>query len=261
VWTIAESAWKERLRYWTDQLAEQGAPGARRLRPAIDDAGLRGADRTGTFTWTTDELPIRQRALQVTAPDRRRQILVAARATFVENGYAGARTRTIATRAGTSEAVLYRHFASKEELFEHAVLQPLLDWLDSLQGQSPRIVDATTPADRSELIFQTTKDLLETMAEVTPLLGVALFSTQERGRSFYRDRFFPIVGRSFIQAVEILEKWGAPGFDHRFIMLSGFGTYLAFSLDQHFGGEAIDSVEVARSFVRMLDSGVWREDR
>jgi AcrR family transcriptional regulator len=56
---------------------------------------------------------------------RRESILAAARTVFIEYGLGGARTRLIAREAGVTEALLYRHFVSKAELFECSVLEPL----------------------------------------------------------------------------------------------------------------------------------------
>jgi AcrR family transcriptional regulator len=49
-------------------------------------------------------------------PSRKTEILTAAVASFAAYGYAGTRIRTIADRAGVSEAALYRHYPSVEEL-------------------------------------------------------------------------------------------------------------------------------------------------
>lgn len=49
-------------------------------------------------------------------PSREPQILAAALSVFVERGYDATRTRQIAERAGVSDAGLYSHFSSKEEL-------------------------------------------------------------------------------------------------------------------------------------------------
>lgn len=43
---------------------------------------------------------------------------------FGEKGYSGASTREIAERAGVAEALLFRHFGSKANLFQEAVLDP-----------------------------------------------------------------------------------------------------------------------------------------
>ena len=49
--------------------------------------------------------------------DRRRQIVDVAMRLFSERGFRGTTTKEIATAAGVSEAIIFRHFATKEELY------------------------------------------------------------------------------------------------------------------------------------------------
>ncbi len=49
--------------------------------------------------------------------DRRRQILQLAVSLFSQRGFSGTTTREIAQAAGISEAMVFRHFATKEELY------------------------------------------------------------------------------------------------------------------------------------------------
>ena len=49
--------------------------------------------------------------------DRRRQILRLATEMFAEKGFDGTTTREIAARAQVNEALIFRHFATKEELY------------------------------------------------------------------------------------------------------------------------------------------------
>jgi TetR/AcrR family transcriptional regulator len=51
------------------------------------------------------------------AAERRQAILEAALGVFSQGSYAGATTAQIAREAGVSEPVLYRHFASKRDLY------------------------------------------------------------------------------------------------------------------------------------------------
>jgi len=53
--------------------------------------------------------------------DRRNQLLKVAVDVFARQGFGGTKTRDIAAAAGVSEAILFRHFASKEDLY-HAIL-------------------------------------------------------------------------------------------------------------------------------------------
>ena len=51
------------------------------------------------------------------AEDRRRQIVDVAMRLFSERGFRGTTTKEIAQAAGVSEAIIFRHFATKEELY------------------------------------------------------------------------------------------------------------------------------------------------
>jgi AcrR family transcriptional regulator len=55
----------------------------------------------------------------------RSEVLRAAREVFGERGYAGTSTKEIAARAAVSEPLLFRHYGSKAQLFDEAVLVPL----------------------------------------------------------------------------------------------------------------------------------------
>jgi AcrR family transcriptional regulator len=54
---------------------------------------------------------------RLSAPERRRAIVEAAIRVFSEGSYSGATTALIAREAGVSEPILYRHFASKRDLY------------------------------------------------------------------------------------------------------------------------------------------------
>ena len=49
--------------------------------------------------------------------ERRTQILQVAMRLFSQRGFRGTTTREIAVAAGVSEAMVFRHFANKEELY------------------------------------------------------------------------------------------------------------------------------------------------
>jgi len=58
--------------------------------------------------------------------ERREQIIDVALSVFAVNGFNGTRTREIAEKAGTSEALIFRHFKDKEDLY-HTALGEMLD--------------------------------------------------------------------------------------------------------------------------------------
>ena len=55
--------------------------------------------------------------LRFRAADRKVQILDVATALFAQQGFQGTTTKQIAANSGVTEALIFRHFPSKEELY------------------------------------------------------------------------------------------------------------------------------------------------
>lgn len=64
---------------------------------------------------------LRSRRTRLPAAERERQILQAATRVFARLGYRRAGTAAIAREAGISEAMIYKHFASKKDLFDRVL--------------------------------------------------------------------------------------------------------------------------------------------
>jgi TetR/AcrR family transcriptional regulator len=58
--------------------------------------------------------PVRQR---LSSEDRRQQLIEKAVELFSQRGFSGTRTKDIAAACGVSEGILFRHFATKEDLY------------------------------------------------------------------------------------------------------------------------------------------------
>src|SRR6266576_5381440 len=54
---------------------------------------------------------------RLSSEDRRRAIVDAVKGVFADKGFDGTTTRELANAAGVSEALLYKHFPSKESLY------------------------------------------------------------------------------------------------------------------------------------------------
>lgn len=199
----------------------------------------------------------RQRASRLSPEERRRRIVEAARQVFTEYGLAGARTRQIADAAGVVEGVIYRHFASKEELFEAAVLEPLEDLVAEMAKVAPTFT-GTGPEDRRARSEEMHARFLETMLEVTPLLSVALFADRAAGKKFYRERIEPVVARSTKAFEEALKTWSHPAMDNRLLFLAVFGMHLAVSLDANLRDAGIDVADTSKQLTAFIMRGVGR---
>ena len=81
----------------------------------------------------------------MSSDDRRRQLLSHAIALFSKHGFSGTRTKDIAAACGVSEAILFRHFATKEDLY-HAIL----DTHEAAAGKDEWLAEMRARADRRD---------------------------------------------------------------------------------------------------------------
>ena len=70
-----------------------------------------------------------RRATRRSSATVRSLVLTAARELFDRRGYEDVSTREIAERAGVTQAAVFRHFGTKDELFVEAVCQPLYGFI------------------------------------------------------------------------------------------------------------------------------------
>lgn len=199
-----------------------------------------------------DEADDQPKPTRLTAEDRRTQILDVARQEFLRSGFAGARIREISRVAGVNEALLYRHFDSKDELFEAAIVQPFEESVEGLMSYRVDAVSyAQTPELRRKRVAELLSALLTASQQLVPLLGALLFADPERGQAFYRSHFHPTIER-FSEAIEgMSDSWDHRDFDPRVVVLSGIAACVALVLERGF---AMDSTERERLAGELADN-------
>lgn len=71
--------------------------------------------------------------------ERRQQIIQVAMDLFATRGFKGTTTRAIASKAGVSEAIIFRHFKTKEDLYD-AIIETTIDRRNQLwEREAPTI--------------------------------------------------------------------------------------------------------------------------
>jgi AcrR family transcriptional regulator len=174
---------------------------------------------------------------RLTAEDRKRSILSAARRAFTETGdMNGTTIRMIAEHGGISEGVIYRHFESKDQLFAEAVVEPLRDAIDQLVVAS-RVIDRDeplTPERQQEALTALYRQLISTLEEVLPLLGLVLFGDPQVARRFYRKNLVVAMDRLADAWREVEDRYGfafeSPDISARAVM----GIALIMALEGHY---------------------------
>ena len=85
-------------------------------------------------------------------------------------------TKMIAQEAGINEAVLYRHFSSKEEIFYAWSSSRCICRLTHSSGGQPPAVRMTR-AERLTFMSTVMSDMVDQLAENLPALGLVLFGS------------------------------------------------------------------------------------
>lgn len=133
------------------------------------------------------------RSSRMTAEDRKRAIVRAAMPLFAHKGFAATTTRELARAADVSEPLLYRHFPSKEALYETIQnfccqsADPAVERLSRLPASTATLVQLTYYLMRSLLLRQTLGEV-----KVDTHFRLMLNSLLEDGtfaRLLYRNRF------------------------------------------------------------------------
>jgi len=172
----------------------------------------------------------------MSAAARRSSILAAARKAFTETGdMNGTTIRHIAERGGISEGVIYRHFESKDQLFIEAVVEPLSQAVDDLVAAS-QVVDRDEPltAQRQlETLEGLYSQLMATLEEVLPLLGLVLFGDPVVARSFYREHLAVAMDRLADAWRVVEDRYGQDVESPRMSARAVMGIALMLALESH----------------------------
>jgi AcrR family transcriptional regulator len=116
--------------------------------------------------------------------DRREQILDVATGLFAQQGFRGTTTKLIADQAGVTEALIFRHFPSKEELY-WAVIERKIDCFAPTERMQESLqAGGDDLATLSRVAFQ----VLERRAKDQTLSRLLLFSALEKHE--LSERFF-----------------------------------------------------------------------
>jgi len=176
------------------------------------------------------------RAKRLSADARRTSILSAARRAFSESGdMNGTTIKTIAEHGGISESVIYRHFDSKDQLFYEAVVEPLREAVDKLVAAA-EVVDRDEPLNperQVETMNGLYRQLVSTLEEVLPLLGLVLFGDPKVAQRFYTESFAVAMDRLAEAWRQVEDRYGytleSPDISARAVM----GIALIIALESH----------------------------
>jgi len=132
---------------------------------------------------------------RLSAEKRKTQIVSIATALYVKRGFKGTTTREIAAKAGISEAVIYKYFSKKEDLFK-AIISEKCD--DNL-GRS-RLLGALEGKEGRELFHEMARFLITENTTDQTLMRLLMRSALEQQE--LSEVFIRIKGLDLIEFLE-----------------------------------------------------------
>lgn len=191
------------------------------------------------------------------AEDRRQQILQIATELFASKGYVGATTREIAKRAKVNEAIIFRHFPTKEELYWAVIEAKCL--VSAKKSFLTDVLDAGRPV--RETFITLAETIIRRRESDQSLMRLLLFSALENHRLSHRffqgyvADYYEVLGDYIQQRIDVGEfrpmdpQLAARGF---------LGMIVYHSLIQDlFGGKKFHPYEVREVAESMTD--IWLE--
>ena len=184
------------------------------------------------------------------------KILDAGLKLFSEKGYLGATTKDIARTAGVAELTLFRHFASKERLFEEVLKRH--SFLPVLRELIPELADLTY----EEALVRIAQKQLQALALRKGLIRIMhseISRYPEKIREIYHAFIDEMISTLAAYFAGLVKKGLLREFDTARGAMAFFGMFFSYFNSQEFlmhrKAQAIDSDRVVREFVRIFVRG------
>jgi AcrR family transcriptional regulator len=151
-------------------------------------------------------------AKRLSASERKAAILAVAKVLFSDKGYHGVSVDEIARRLGVSPAILYRHFASKEALYEEV--------LNAIACKRESYVEAVVNSDGSfaDVLRKITRIYIDSVSKDPDYLRMELQSALEGSdatRQFFENRWRPFTDFIEFSLQEVTVEKGLPAVNGR----------------------------------------------
>jgi TetR/AcrR family transcriptional regulator len=191
--------------------------------------------------------------------DRRRQLLRVAIDSFARNGFSGTKTKDIAAAAGVSEAILFRHFVSKEDLY-HAIL----DEKEATMGNERWFAEMNELAERRDdrgLFRHVAAQLIRSFREDAAFHRLLLYASLEGHllADLFHERFGLPMGGFLARYIGLRQKEGAfRECDREAAVMFVIGSIIHYAMARHVMGATLEPTDelIVEQFVELMLGGL-----
>lgn len=164
--------------------------------------------------------------------ERRSQIIQVAMDLFAGRGFKGATTRAIAESAGVSEAIIFRHFATKEDLYDAIITTSIERRREAWEQETPAIDEGK---DLGDLLTAFARAFIGRNRKDQTFIRLMLYSALEDHK--FRQRFFESHRSPYMRAIKDRIQRGVDAgeftkTDPHLTMLSFFWSLLQYSVNR-----------------------------
>jgi len=204
-------------------------------------------------------------ATRMSGDERRAQILQVAIRLFSNRGFSGTTTKEIAAAAGVSEAMVFRHFATKDELY-HAILdyKACEDGMKTLPWEDEAQKKAIAETDDYKVFYTLALKALKHQQDDPDLMRL-LFHSALEGHTLSEMFFDQFVSRMYEFIGAYIRKRQADGamrsVEPRVVVRAFLGMLIHHSLNNILWDKSrrlldISNEQAAHEFVTILLDGV-----
>ncbi len=141
--------------------------------------------------------------MEATTATTRDRLLMAARELIEEGGYSTASVVAIADRAGVAAGTLYRHFASKEELFVDVFRSVCAREERAMRAAADRMPAGSSAAERLETVLATfARRALGNRRLAWALIAEPVDPLVDAERLAYRERYAAVIAEGLRTGIE-----------------------------------------------------------
>jgi AcrR family transcriptional regulator len=193
--------------------------------------------------------------------DRRQDILAAAMELFAKKGFRGTTTRDLATQAEVNEAIIFRHFKTKEELYS-AILEHKAG--ENRNARMEELDRLAAVSDDQNFFHTLGRTFLEKHEQDTTFLRLLLFSALE-GHELSDMFVGSMTARNPIAAYiqKRIDEGAFQDVDAQLAARGLFGMFASFVLWQEIFGlkktQPYDRDEVVHTFVSIFLKGITKQ--
>ena len=194
--------------------------------------------------------------------DRRQDILMAAMELFAKKGFRGTTTRDLAAAAGVNEAIIFRHFTNKEELYSAILEHKAGENRDAMIAEFQRLASTGDDVTFFQTVGRTFMEKHETDMTFMRLLLFSALEGHQLSDMFVASMTARNPIANYIQ--RRMDEGAFRQLDPQLAARSLFGMFASFVLWQEIFGlkktQSYDREEVVRTFVSIFLKGMMKDE-